>query len=183
MRSLPRPNLHEHSSLLYFLYFYFMKLSAGKILMSDASMDDPNFIGCIILITEYNDAGAMGLVINQQFEKPLNALAEFSQCPAFPLYAGGPVDKEHLFFIHRRPDLITDGDHITDELYFGGDFKQAIAHINQHTLDEAGIKICIGYCGWDKGELEAEIEEGSWRLEDANADLIFARNPSLYASD
>ncbi len=151
--------------------------------MSDASMDDPNFIGSIILITEYNDAGAMGVVINKLFEKPLNALAEFSHCAAFPLYAGGPVDQEHLFFIHRRPDLIPNGDPITDELYFGGDFKQAIAHINQHNLDEGGIKVCIGYCGWDNGELEAEIEEGSWRVMESNAEIIFARYPSMLSKD
>ena len=160
-----------------------MKLSAGKILISNASLEDPNFSNTLIFITQYNEAGAMGLVINRLFERPLNALAEFSHCRAFPLYAGGPVDKEHLFFIHRRPDLIPDGDAITGKLYFGGDFTQAIAHINQHALDEAGIKICIGYCGWDKGELEAEIEEGSWRLQESNADIIFARYPSMFSKD
>ena len=157
-----------------------MKLCAGTILSSNATMDDPNFSNTLIFITEYNEAGALGLVINKLFEKPLNALAEFSHCPAFPLFAGGPVDTEHLFFIHRRPDLIADGEAVTAGIYFGGDFKQAISHINQQTLDEAGIKICVGYCGWDRGELETEIEEGSWSMQEGNSDLIFARNPSLY---
>lgn len=160
-----------------------MKLSAGKILISAATMDDPNFSNTLIFITEYNEAGAMGLVINRLFKQPLNALAEFSHCPAFPLYAGGPVDNEHLYFIHRRPDLIADGEAVTANIYFGGDFKQAIAHINQHTLHEAGIKICIGYCGWDKGELEAEIEEGSWRVMEGDAEIIFAGYPSILSDE
>lgn len=156
-----------------------MNLTAGKILIATNMMDDPNFRDTVIFITEYNEGGAMGLGINKIFERPLNALAEFSHCPAFPLYMGGPVDGEHLFFIHRRPDLIKAGSLVCNGVYFGGDFKLAIAHISRHTLDETGIKVCIGYCGWDTGELEEEIAEGSWRLEEATADIIFARDPAF----
>jgi putative transcriptional regulator len=27
------------------------------------------------------------------------------------------------------------------------------------------VKIFVGYCGWDAGELESEIEEGSWEVQ------------------
>lgn len=150
-----------------------MTLAPGKILKASPAMDDEMFKDTIVLITEYNEDGAVGLIINQLFDKPINALAEFSLSPAFPLYAGGPVDREHLYFIHRRPDLISGSDAVTKDIYYGGDFKEAITHINQQTLDEEGIKICIGYCGWNKGELEAEIEEGSWLLQEAEADVVF----------
>ena len=166
--------------MAFFIYFSSMNLSAGKILVTTSKMDDPKFKDSIVFIAEHNEAGAIGLVINKLFERPLNALAEFSQCPDFPLYAGGPVDREHLFFIHRRPDLIPGGTPASNGIYYGGDFAQAIANINQHSLDEAGIKICIGYCGWDKGELEAEIEEGSWRLEECSPDIIFVKDPALF---
>ncbi len=159
-----------------------MKLSAGKILIATHKMDDPSFKDCIVFIAEHNEDGALGLVINKVFERSLNALAEFSQCPVFPLFAGGPVDKEHLFFIHRRPDLIAGDSATGGGIYYGGDFASAIAHIQQHSLDEKGIKICIGYCGWDTGELEAEIAEGSWRLEEVAADIIFARDPPLFVN-
>lgn len=151
-----------------------MNLRAGKILISSELMEDPVFKNAILYITEYNDKGAVAFIINQIFERRLNELVEFSGSPAFPLYNGGPVDKEHLFFIHSRPDLIAGGEKITDAIYWGGDFKKAIGHINNKTLTATGIKIFIGYCGWGAGELEAEIEEGSWKISESNIGIVFA---------
>lgn len=142
-------------------------------------MDDPNFKESIVLITEHNENGAMGFVINQLLERPSNALVEFSNSPAFPLHSGGPVDKEHLFFIHQRPDIIPDGTKIIDNLYFGGDFKKAIVLIDNKALTSADIKLFIGYCGWDNQELEEEVNEGSWKITDINWDVVFAESPLL----
>jgi len=143
-------------------------------------MNDPHFRGTVIFIAEYNENGAMGFVINKIFERPLNALVEFAGSPAFPLYTGGPVDTEHLFFLHRRNDLIPGGTLVAGDVYLGGDFKQAIARLNDKTLGEADLKIFVGYCGWDSGELEAEVAEGSWILKEPNSDLVFGKSLSLF---
>jgi putative transcriptional regulator len=139
-----------------------MKLKAGILLKSTESLNGSFFEGVTILITEYNDNGAMGFVISQCFDRQLNELVEFKHSPGFPLYDGGPVDKEHLFFIHRRPDIIEDSIEIGNGICSGGNFKQAVRAINENRISTEDIKIFIGYCGWNKGELEAEIEEGSW---------------------
>lgn len=150
-----------------------MDLITGKILISSSSMDDPNFQSSVLFITEHNDKGAMGFVINKVFERPLNQLTEFISSPPFPLYSGGPVDKEHLFFIHRCPDLVPGGTPVSGDIYIGGDFKKATACINQGILNGSNIKIFIGYSGWDAGELEAEIGEGSWEITNADASMVF----------
>jgi len=150
-----------------------MNLGPGKILTSSPAMDDPHFTASTVFIAEYNSEGAMSFVINKIFERPLNQLTEFISSPPFPLYSGGPVDTAHLFFIHRCHDLVPGGTHIINDIYLGGDFKKAIAYINQGILTGSMIKIFIGYCGWDAAELEAEIAEGSWEITDAPADLVF----------
>lgn len=139
-----------------------MKPQTGMLLKATAALNGTNFENAVILITDYNDKGATGFVINKVFARTLNQLEEFKHSPSFPLYEGGPVDTEHLFFIHRRPDIVTEGKAIGDGIYFGGNFKQAVTAINNKSLTTAGIKIFIGYCGWNAGELEAEIAEGSW---------------------
>lgn len=139
---------------------------SGKILISAPSMDDPVFQKSAIFIAEHNENGALGFVINKIFERNLNELAAFSSSPPFPLFEGGPVDKDHLYFIHKRDDLIPGGVGVIEDIYYSGDFKQAINHINNKTLTTSDIKIFIGYCGWDKGDLEAEIAEGSWIVKD-----------------
>lgn len=147
-------------------------------------MDDPNFYRSIIFIAEYNEDGALGFIVNKIFERPLNELVEFSGSPAFPLYKGGPVDNEHLYFIHRRNDLIPGGTLITGNIYFGGDFKQAIKLINNKTLTTADIKIFIGYCGWNANELEEEIAEGSWKPADHLSELVFSDiSPSFFSEN
>jgi len=153
--------------------FRYMNISAGKILVSSSEMDDPQFKATAVFIAEYNSEGAMGFVFNKIFERPLNALTEFMSSPAFPLYDGGPVDKKHLFFIHRSNDAIPGGTLIINDIYLGGDFTKAIAGINSGALTSSAIKIFIGYCGWDAGELEAEIAEGSWKLMDADPAMVF----------
>lgn len=150
-----------------------MQLQAGIFLKSTDALNDTVFSQVTIFITEYNAKGALGFVLNKPFGRSLNELEEFKDSPYFPLYEGGPVDQAHLFFVHRRPDLIEEGTLVGNGLYYGGNFQQAVAAINDNNLTANDIKIFVGYCGWDAGELEAEIEEGSWEIIDVNHQMIF----------
>lgn len=147
----------------------------GTIIKSTVALTNTIFENSIILITENNTDGATGFMINKIFERQLNALQEFNHIRHFNLYNGGPVDQKHLFFIHRRPDIIEGGEKVCDDIFYGGNFTQAVTAINNYTLTENDIKIFIGYCGWDSGELEAEIEEGSWEVTSAAAVFAFTK--------
>ena len=111
----------------------------------------------------------MGVVVNKLFPRKFNELEAFKNSLPFDLYEGGPVDQEHLFFIHRRSDLISGGVLITEGIYFGGDFNEAVRLMNNKILTDKDVKLFIGYCGWDDQELEAEVEEGSWELSETGA--------------
>lgn len=137
-------------------------MTAGTFIQSTTLLDGDYFEKTIIYITESNKDGAVGYIVNRLFPRRFNELQEFSSSKAFPLYEGGPVDAEHLFFIHCRPDVIAGGKHVTGNIYVGGDFKQAVHCLNDGTITHKDIKLLIGYCGWDKGKLESEIAEGSW---------------------
>lgn len=145
----------------------------GRILSSTAEMDDPNFEEVVVLVAQHNAEGALGFVLNRKFGRSLNDLEEFNAGSPFPLFDGGPVDKEHLFFIHRRSDLVDDGAAISGPICLGGNFSQAVSHINSGRLSTSDIKIFVGYCGWDAHELEGEIAEGSWAVESHNANFAF----------
>jgi putative transcriptional regulator len=136
----------------------------GTCIQSTELLNGTFFEKAIVFITEHGDNGAVGFIINRMFPRRFNELQAFSQCPPLPLYEGGPVDTEHLFFIHRRSDVITGGKPVTGNMYTGGDFTQAVKLIENKTITEKDIKLFIGYCGWDYQELEAEIAEGSWAI-------------------
>lgn len=143
-------------------------MNAGTFIQSTNLLDGDYFEKTIIFITEHNENGTVGYIINRLFPRRFNELEEFKYSKPFNLYEGGPVDTEHLFFIHRRPSIITGGKLVINNVYVGGDFEQAVQCINNGSVTARDIKLLIGYCGWDNGELEAEIEEGSWiMLDDA----------------
>ncbi len=139
-------------------------LKAGIYIKSTALLIGSFFEDTSILIVEHNEAGTTGFVTNKSFGKSLHELIEFNHSKPFPLMDGGPVDRAHLFVIHKRPDLIEGGKALTNGLYLGGNMEQVIEAINNASATQAEIQLFIGYCGWDEGELEAELEEGSWSI-------------------
>ena len=139
-------------------------LKAGISIKSTALLNGSFFEETSILIVEHDEAGTTGFVTNKSFGKSLHELIEFNHSKPFPLMDGGPVDRAHLFVLHKRPDLIEGGKALTNGLYLGGNMEQVIEAINNSGATSQDIQLFIGYCGWDAGELEAEMEEGSWAI-------------------
>ena len=141
-------------------------LKAGLYINSTDALIGSFFEHTTILLVQHNEAGSLGFVTHKSFEKSLHELIEFNHSKPFPLMDGGPVDRDHLFVLHKRPDLIEGGEQIPNGLYLGGNMEQVIEAINTKSTNKQEIQLFIGYCGWDVGELEAEVEEGSWTLSD-----------------
>ena len=141
-----------------------MELKAGIYIKSTDALIGSCFEHTTILIVEHNEAGSVGFVTNKPLGKSLHELIEFNYSNPFPLLDGGPVDRAHLFVLHKRPDLIDGGKLMTNGLYLGGSMEQVIEAINTRAVNQQEMQVFIGYCGWDIGELEAEVKEGSWIL-------------------
>ena len=137
-------------------------LKAGIYIKSTTALNGSFFEHTTILIVQHNEEGSLGFVTNKPFGKFLHELIEFKYAKPYPLMDGGPVDREHLFVLHSRPDLINEGEQTPNGLYLGGNMEQVIEAINSGAANQQEIQVFIGYCGWDLGELEAELEEGSW---------------------
>ena len=139
-------------------------LKAGIYINSTDELKGSFFEHATILIVQHNEEGSLGFVTNKPFGKSLHELIEFKHAKPYPLMDGGPVDREHLFVLHQRPDIIEGGEQIHNGLYLGGNMEQVIEAINTKAASQQEIQLFIGYCGWDMGELEAELEEGSWTV-------------------
>lgn len=140
-------------------------LKAGLIIKSTDALNGSIFEETTILIVKHDNEGTTGFVTNKPLHKSLHELIEFNHSKPYPLRDGGPVDTDHLFVLHKRPDIITRGEKIHSDFYLGGKMEDVIEAINTNGVNEQEIQLFIGYCGWDEGELEAEIKEGSWVIE------------------
>lgn len=139
-----------------------MKPQKGQLLIAEPSiLQDTSFNRAIILLVNSTTDGSVGFILNKHTSFKLNNFVP-NIIKEFKIYNGGPVEQENLYFIHSRPDLIEHSLEITNGLYWGGDFNQVIEQINKGNIQENEIKFFLGYSGWDKKQLEYEIEEKSW---------------------
>ena len=142
------------------------KIIKGNLLIAEpSSVYDQPFNRSIVLLTEYNEEGTVGFIINKPLDYSINDLiptitAEFS------VFYGGPVSPENVYFIHNVPNIITDGIEISSGLFWGGNFENTIAEINNGTIKKDNIRFFIGYSGWEIEQLEDEIISKYWVVVD-----------------
>ncbi len=151
--------------------------AAGRILVSEPSLDDFYFQKSVILLADYRDEGSFGIIINKPMKTTLSEAVEGFRDFDPPLYFGGPVETDSLFFIHTVGDIVPGSQKIMEGLYWGGDteiIKEMII-LNQLTTSE--IRFFLGYSGWSKNQLEDELRRDSWVVADADPEKIFHTKP------
>ena len=155
--------------------------AAGRLLISEPFMMDPNFKRSVILLTEYSAGGAMGFVLNHRSELFLGDVLPDVSYSELPLYDGGPVEKNTLHFIHRCPDKIQGGEEIADNVYWGGNFEEVKHLVNNYQLTENDIKFFLGYSGWTEGQLDNELTEDTWLVAgNTDAGMLFTGDENLW---
>ncbi|GAA4514691.1 YqgE/AlgH family protein [Sphingobacterium thermophilum] len=135
----------------------------GSLLLSEPFMLDPNFERSVVLLCEHNEDGTIGLILNQRSSLLLSDVVDMDVAD-FPLYIGGPVQHNAIFYLHRAPEKIENGKLIYKDIYWGGDFEKAVFLINEGILSTTEIKFFLGYSGWSPGQLDEEINQNSWAV-------------------
>jgi putative transcriptional regulator len=140
-----------------------VKIEKGTLLLSEPFMKDSFFKRTVVLITEYGAEGAVGFIMNKPINVQLSEVLPDAEGTAdFPLYFGGPVQRDNLFYVHTAGSSIDNSIEIADGLYWGGDFNQVKELLKRGEIKNTEIKFFIGYSGWSEGQLEDEIKEKSW---------------------
>lgn len=157
---------------------YMEELQKGRLLIADPFLNDPNFLRTVVLLCEYSTTlGCMGFVLNKPYEHTIGELLQVMEGNDFPVFIGGPVQKDHLFFIHNQPDILQDGIEIISGIFWGNDIEEVFEKIKSGFLDESNVKFFMGYSGWEMGQLEHEMELKSWLTTGADKQLVFTTNP------
>ncbi len=153
------------------------KPSRGRLLISEPSLHDFYFKQSVILLAGHDAEGSFGLIINKPTNVKLNEVT--NEFPKFdvPLYLGGPVKTDSLFFIHTIGDYITNSLKIMDGLYWGGDISVIKEMITLNQLTPDNIRFFVGYSGWASKQLDQEMEEKSWFVSKTKAKDVIHSNP------
>jgi putative transcriptional regulator len=86
--------------------------ATGKLLISEPFLKDPNFKRSVILLTEHNEEGTIGFVLNQPSNLLLKDLIPDLWQANYTVYVGGPVEMDTIHFIHRCYDKLNSGEEI-----------------------------------------------------------------------
>ncbi|HIF40363.1 MAG TPA: YqgE/AlgH family protein [Planctomycetes bacterium] len=147
-------------------------IEPGSLLISMPSMLDPNFMHTVILLVDHTPMGAYGLVVNRQLGADLGGLMPDRVSSSFPVHCGGPVEAQTLQFVHRLPQLITGGTRLGPDLYLGGSIEAMLLVVEEEGVGE-DLRVLLGSSGWGAGQLENELQTGSWRQAPPDADSVF----------
>jgi putative transcriptional regulator len=155
---------------------------AGQLLVATPGLMDPNFVRSVILILDHDDDGALGVVINRPTELPLSSvLPGWGEAVVAPpmLFTGGPVAIESALGIGLAAGQGPEQS-----------FKRLTGDVGLVDLDAepydvlgglVGVRVFSGYAGWEPGQLEMEVGEGSWYIVEALAtDVLDPRPDELW---
>lgn len=150
----------------------------GSLLVAKPTVGDFFFKRSLIMIVDPDEGeGAMGVVVNHFVGYYLrDVLPELETVEEIPLYLGGPVGTEMMFFMHTLgPEVIPDSLDLGCGVWFGGDFEAIKRYVELGGPVEGRIKFIVGYSGWGKGQIASELERHDWAvLNDCDSGLLMS---------
>ena len=149
-----------------------IKPAKGTLLISEPFMRDPTFLRTVILLVEKNKLGTVGFVLNQKLKMSVSEVLE-NTAMVNVLFNGGPVARDTLHFLFRGEHPVKDAMPVIPGLYWGGDFNELIEKVNAGNISPQDIRFFVGYSGWEPGQLEAELEDNTWVVAEADVKTVF----------
>lgn len=138
----------------------------GSLLVAQPFLSEEWFERSVISLIDYeSDKGATGLVLNHRTDLNLSdvirGVDDFGA--RVPIYCGGPMGHDRLFFIHNLgSDVIRGAECYAPDLYIGDDLNSAIEYVRDGYPIDGCIRFVVGYSGWSRGQLEDELSEDTW---------------------
>tara|TARA_B100001079_G_scaffold84168_1_gene72386 strand:- start:1204 stop:1785 length:582 start_codon:yes stop_codon:yes gene_type:complete len=180
--------------LFLILFFSFQQNALSEsifteLLVAKPSMQDPRFKETVIVMLYHNqEEGAAGLVIN----KPIDTLSIrelFNSSSLSPpekivekeitVYWGGPVDPQHIFFIHssdyKSSDFISSNNDFTITRE-----PKVLFDIAKNKGPKEYI-ILLGIAVWESGQLDSEMMRGDWNKKLNNYTPLFDNGKEMWS--
>jgi putative transcriptional regulator len=147
----------------------------GHLLIAGPGLLDPNFWRTVVLVGEHSDEGALGVVLNRSsetsVEEAVPELAVLAEGMG-AVHVGGPVQPSSVVVLADFADPDDAGALVLDSVGF------LPSDVEPESLGELRrARVYVGYAGWGPGQLDDELEEGSWIVEPAVPDDVFTNDP------
>lgn len=149
-------SINEHNKL---------ELAQGRALIAEPFMEDPYFKRSVVLLAEHNENGTIGFITNHLLEVKIEDILPELSGVASKVYMGGPVEAQHLFYIHRLPNELPGSKHIVGDLYWDGDFEVLKSLLIHGKISSSDVQFLLGYSGWGAEQIQEELKQNSWIIQ------------------
>lgn len=146
-------------------------------LIAMPGLTDPLFSRSVTYVCDHSEHGAMGIVINQPLNITLSEvfdqleLEDTAGLGNSPVLAGGPVNIQRGFVLHREKGQWESTMQITPEVNLTASRDIVVAIASNRGPKSA--QFALGYAGWGAGQLEEEISANSWLTLPADTAIMF----------
>jgi putative transcriptional regulator len=150
----------------------------GRLIIAMPNMLDSRFARTVIYLCAHTEDAAMGLVVNRlndqiTFPDLLEQLDIDSSDlrHSVPIHFGGPVEAGRGFVLHS-PEYEQEG---TLQVSEGVSLTATVEILRDMAVGKGPEKslLALGYAGWGRGQLDAEIQSNSWLHVDPDDALVF----------
>lgn len=145
----------------------------GTSLVSMPLLSDSYFARSVVYVTENNEKGSFGFILNKPSKHKLHELMSGFGSSDFPIFNGGPVGTDTIHFIHTLGNTIPDTIHVAGNIYWGGNFDAIKQMVNSKEISNNEIRFFLGYSGWSPNQLNEELQSNTWLVENLDESLIF----------
>jgi len=152
-----------------------INLKKGYLLVAQPLLIDSYFNRSVILICDHNKNGTVGLQINKSSNQNLKNINS-KILKNENIFLGGPVDKS-MFFLHKKNIISNDSIKINNDLFFSKNIDYLNNLIKNKEIKKDQFKLFIGYSGWNKGQLQQELNKNAWIIiPKFDSKIIFSSN-------
>ena len=152
------------------LFFFRMR---GKLLISSPGLlTDMIFYKSIILIVDQTDEGITGFILNRPSDLFMYKEIDTSKKIKIGLNYGGPVSSDHYFLLRSKKEYF-EILNIYDNIYWGNNIEFLFNLIEENKVGINDFILFQGYSGWGRDQLDDEIENNSWIVNDKKEDDVF----------
>lgn len=143
-------------------------IQRGQLLVSSPAILEPVFSRSVVFILEAKqEKGYLGLVLNHPMPATMADLVPgWEKGGHWRIFNGGPVELSRLFMLHTMGDVFKGSHEIAPGIFIGGELKDVTDYLQHSDSEEGQVRFFMGYSGWEAGQLEAEIAEGSWTIKE-----------------
>lgn len=145
------------------------------LLIAAPTMKDRWFEQAVVLLCQFNSEGALGLVVNKDGPVTIGDVVERLELGIAATRAlgrtwwGGPVETGAGFVLWRGRVEADEGWNIGDDVAVSPS-AECLGRLVQGGSD---FHLCLGYAGWAPGQLDHEIQTGSWLFADLDSSILF----------